>query len=485
MITEKTSSSQNIVKIEKTLRGSQTFYVKVTQKPFILTVKKQDQNAYKGEDNLSVQVYYGEVKMAEQTIPDDGVIDASGLKMTEQKSEIKIDDPKLGIYKVILQDKTENADVITTSIEVNQSLLVFSPRMFVVDEKPTALWTNAKKLTLFTSHAPSIQAVKLDNKYDLKVKKEGQSFDFNLNKPEATDNTKDLHRFDIPKNDLIINGDGYFAFSRETFFNPEPIDMVDLSTVSDSEKIDYIIANYQPVKKEGEWKVAQAYFDPKDIKIDGDKLYFSLESPELNSYGGEIVIDNLEVTVKKPAWLIKSEASPSPTPAAKIGKPNLFQKIALFFQNLFSKKKSASQSPSDNLSPTTEPSLTMQPSPTPDPKKEITIQVFNSGAGKGAAGRFADVLKNAGFAKAEATNAASFDLKNANVSYNEKDPKATKELIEEIIGLLKKSYDIVKEDTKAKESGIIKVTLGENPKEVTPTPRANTSTPTPKPTTKL
>ena len=274
---------------------------------------------------------------------------------------------------------------------------------------------------------------------------------------------------------MSINGDGYFAFSKESFFNPEPIKTVDLSTVSDIEKIDYIIANYQPVKKEGDWKVAQAYFDPKNIKVDGDKLYFSLESPELSSYGGEIVIDNLEVTVKKPGWI--KAISPTPKITEEKQAPNFFQKIINFFKNIFSKKK--------NLPPPPiEPSSTSKPTPTPDPKTVFTITVFNSGAGKGAAGKFATILNQAGFTHAEATNAASFDLKNASISYNIKDTKIEKKLIEEIIGLLKKSYDIVKEDGQAKETGV-KVILGENPKEITPTltktPEA-TATPTVKPT---
>lgn len=477
---ESVSPSQSGLKIEKTLRGTHTLLVKVDKKPLSLTVVKQDQNTYKGEDVLSIQIYNGQNKIAEQLIPDDGVTDAGGLTMAAQKGEIKINDIKPGIYQIVLKDMTESADTRIKSIEVNQSSLVFN-NIFILDEKPVTLWTNSKKIYMVTSHTAGIQTVKLDSKHDLKVEKEGKDFVFDLTNPDSkiasssAGNTPILHKLEISKNDLNIRGDGYFAFSKESFFNPEPIKSVDLSTVSDISTIDYIIANYQKAKKDGEWYTAQAYFDPKDIKVDGDKLYFSLESPELSSYSGEIVIDNLEVTVKKPGWI--KAISPTPKIAEENKAPNLWQKIINFFKNIFSKKNNVSKSVS-------EPSPTSAPTPTPDPKAMIAITVFNSGAGKGAAGKFVAILNQAGFARAEATNAASFDLKNASISYNEKNLNLKKEFIKEIVDLLKKNYDIVVQDGKAKESGL-KVILGENPKEVTPTltktPEA-TATPTLKPT---
>ena len=484
---ENSSSSQSSLKIEKTLRGSHTLLIKVDKKPFLLTVVKQDINAYKGEDVLSVQIYNGQNKIAEQIIPDDGVTDVSKLMMAPQKSEIKINDIKPGVYTIVLKDMTKNADILIKSIETNQSSLV-SNRVFIDDGKPTTLWTNSKEITMITSHATSVQTVKLDNNYNLKVEKEGKTFAFDLTNPESKTATSSaapvLHKLEIPKNDLNISGDGYFSFSKESFFNPEPIKTVDLSTVSDISTVDYIIANYQKAKKDSEWYTAQAYFDPKDIKVDGDKLYFSLESPDLSSYGGEIVIDNLEVTVKKPGWI--KAVSPTPKITEEKQAPNFFQKIINFFKNIFSKKENVSKPLSGSPTPTTKLSPTSVPTATPTPRFQdlIKITVLNGGAGKGSAGTFASVLKNNGFANPVASNAAVFDYKNVTIKYQETNSQPFKEVVAKIKKLLMQDYNFVTEERTGTEPMNITIILGENPKDVTPTP-VKSLTPTATPTTTL
>lgn len=485
-------SSQGNLKIEKTLRGTHTLLLKVDKKPLLLTVVKQDANNYKGEDNLSIQVFNSQQnKITEQLISDDGVTDAGGLAMASQKSEIKIDDIKPGIYKIILQDMTKNADVRIKSVEVNQPSLVFQKPVFVVDEKPVTIWTNSKKITMSTPHVEGIQSVKLDGKYDLKVEKEGKEFTFDLNNPDSktasssAGSTQTLHKLEIPKNDLIITGDGYFAFSKESFFDPEPIKTIDLSKVTDINKIDYILANYQAAKKvsssakasadEGEWYMAQAYFDPKDIVIDGDNLYFSLESPELNSYGGEIVIDSLEVTVKKPGWFSKPEPVKESV-SADDQKQNILQKaqewlgakwnqltnwVSNAWQKVFKKTPGAITITNPKLSPTPSPSPSPKPSPSPPPSptQKITnyVRILNGGAGQGSAGEFAKVLLGAGFTNVTAETADKTDYKNAIIKYKQEDEKVVAKLEE----LLKKDYQIIDKQKIATTSAGIVVIIGE------------------------
>ena len=498
---ESGSSSQGNLKIEKTLRGTHTLLIKVDKKPLLLTVVKQDANAYKGEDNLSIQIYdNNQNKLAEQLISDDGVTDIARLMMTPQKSEIKIDDIKPGIYQVVLKDTSEGDDIRIKSIEINQSSLVFQNPVLVVDEKPTILWTNSKKIEMLTPHTIGIQTVKLDDKYNLAIEKDSNKYVFDLNNPESkiatssSGNSLVLHKLEIPKNDLIITGDGYFAFSQESFFNPEPIKTVDLSTVLDINKIDYIIANYRPAKKvsssakasadEGEWYTAQAYFDPKDMKIDGDNLYFSLESPELTSYGGEIVIDSLEVTVKKPGWFSKPEPAKESVSATD-QKQNILQKaqewlgakwnqltswVSNVWQQLF-KKKPAEEAKADDkgaititnpkLSPTPSPSTSSKPSPlpSPSPTQKITnfVRILNGGAGQGGAGEFAKVLAAAGFTNVTAETADKTDYKNAIIKYKQEDEKVAAKLEE----LLKKDYQTIDMQKIATTSAGIVVIIGE------------------------
>ena len=320
----------------------------------------------------------------------------------------------------------------------------------------------------------SVQTFRLDNLYDLKINKSDVNYEFNLNKPESADNTKELHQLEIPKNDLIISGDGYFALSKESFFNPEPIKTVDLSTVTDISNIDYIIANYQPAKKEGEWYTAQAYFDPQDIKIDGDNLYFSLESPGLDTYGGEIVIDSLEVTVKKPGWFSnpvgekkQEEAKPA---AEKEGKQNIFTRafswggekikvvgkaIARPFVAVWNWTKGVFVGKSAKPTPTPTPSVRITPTPTPTSKPSPTatpsatptsaanvtllVRVLNGGTEKGAAASVAAMLKDNGFTNVVVDNADRSDYLGATIRYMPKDSEIVKKLEE----LLRKEYTTI------------------------------------------
>lgn len=455
---ENSSSTQNNIKIEKTLRGTHTLLIKVDKNPLSLTVVKQDANGYKGEDVLSIQIYNDQNKIAEQLIPDDGVTDNGGLMMTPQKSEIKIDDIKPGIYKIFLKDMTENADVRIKSIEINQSSLVFQSPVFAVDEKTTTLWTNTKQLKMITYHYTSVQTVKLDSKYDLKIDKSNENYEFDLNKPENTDNNKELHQLEIPKNDLIINGDGYFSFSKESFFNPEPIKMFNLSKLLNLDKIDYIIANYQQAKKDGEWYSALAYFDSKDIVIDGDKLYFSLESPELSSYGGEIIVDNLEITVKKPGWFTNTGGQKT----GGIVNTNIFSR---FFNWIGTKidvmKKSISNTfskpaPSPLITSKPSPIATQKPTPTSTPYTSILIRVLNGGAVSGSAGNVATILKDNGFTNVKAENSDSSDYKGVTINYRKDDIK----IVDKIELLLKNEYGSITKTPVASLSAEIIVILG-------------------------
>ena len=190
----------------------------------------------------------------------------------------------------------------------------------------------------------------------------------------------------------------------------------------------------------------------------------------MSTRGGEIVVDSLEVTVKKPGW-INTNKTASPLPNVEVEKrnPNFFTKIINFFKNIFSRKNGISQT-GDNPDRTPTLSPTSEPTQIIDPKTKIAITVYNSGAGEGAAGKFAAVLNAAGFTNVEATNAAKPYIKNASISYSQDDPKLINGIAQEIISLLKKNYDTVREDTKATESGKVKVMIGLNPKNVTPLP---------------
>lgn len=93
--------------------------------------------------------------------------------------------------------------------------------------------------------------------------------------------------------------------TKESLFNPDPLQTVEATTLKSLDSVDYLVGHYNKVgalDKDG-FLTASIFIDPKNITIDkNNKLYFSLESPGLDQFDGEIVLKNLEVTVEKPSW---------------------------------------------------------------------------------------------------------------------------------------------------------------------------------------
>ena len=292
------------------LRGTHTLNVLVDKTPFTFSVTKQDSNFYQGEDTMTIELYKGDRKIAETEIKDDGVTDKSQLTMLAQKETISIPDLEKGIYKVIIKDNSVGGDIYITKIETNQSKVVFLNNIFIVDKKPIKILTTIKVLSISTYHEDALQTVKLDNKANLAITAVKKPFVFDFDKLEASKSAslstiETIHTLDIPKNDLILSGKGYFALTKESLFNPNPLQTVEATTLKSLDSVDYLVGHYNKVEKPDKngFFTTSIFIDPKDITIDkNNKLYFSLESPSLDSYDGEIVLNNLEVTVEKPKW---------------------------------------------------------------------------------------------------------------------------------------------------------------------------------------
>ncbi len=478
VINPSSQKSEQLFSVSTPLRGTNTMYIKVDRTPFILNISKQDLNMYKGPDPLSVEIYKESDKIYQKTIPDDGIIEASNISMQPQKINIRIDTLELGIYKVLLTDQSRKSDVLISKIETNQlNFIFFSPVTFLGSSSAN-FWTNSTNITLRTGR--TLQTIKIDDKSNLNMDTLGKTFVYDLQNQKQLDiypkaavglQVKTaIHKLTIPKSDLTIKGDGYFAISKDSFFNPDPFNSIDLTSVTDTSSVDYIVANYQKVKKDGDWNIAQVYFDPKDINIDGDKLYFSLDLPGLSQAGGEITISSLEMTVNKPGWFnsANNNSINTSTPVATVTKTSegFLSRIVNFFKNLWP-FKSTTHSANSGQGKT---ELTNTPTPTPIPtlKDKLKISVQNGGGAAGIAAKYADLFKTEGFNNVESGNSPS-DIKNASISYNKAQEGELESTLSQIETILNNDYKTVNRITTA-DKDKINIILGELPK---PTPAAS------------
>lgn len=503
LYTNSNNDEKGQVFFNNSLRGTHTAYIKVNNSPLSITIEKRDLNAYKGADPLGIDIYKGEKKIYETVIPDDGNEDANNLKFVPQNKEIQIKDINSGIYKIDLIDKSDTGDISIKSIKTNQAKIVFASPIFVIDEEPTSLWSTSKQINFQTWHNEGLQIIKLDKLNSLEIKDRSKDYIYNFKKDNITSSsTSNVHLIEIPKNDLIISGDGYFSFDKNSLFNPAPFKATNLSNIYNLNDIDYIFANYQKVKVDGNLKTAQAYFDPKDIKIKGNKLYFSLDSPGLTGITGEYMIDSLEVTVDKPGWFdsTKQNSSVEQSNEKNSGNNNSFvrsitqpitetwDKVVNFFKGLWPFGGDEQKDEKDRTAePTSEP--TDEPEPTEIEKVKIKFEVLNGGAEPGTAGKFADILKNNDFTDVTTGNIGTKIYTDATIKYKEDKnlQDEQEEYIQKLTALLKKESYKVTQDQTATRSSIITVILGvkqsSTPKpilSITPTISSSPSA-TPKP----
>lgn len=460
---------ENLI-INAKLRGSHVFYVRVDYQPFKFAIEKFDQNAYEGEDEYKVTVFYNQNIISEKTIPDDGITDSSRLMAGPQRGEIEIPDAKPGIYKIDVSFLGQSSDAIISKIETNQEKLVAADNLFIINTEPTSIWTNAKTLTIGTPHPGFEQTLMLDDEYPLGIEKFNVRYNFDLDHPEGKENIKSVHKLKIPKNDLGISGENvFFAFSQESFFLPEILKSVDLSKLTELKDIDYILTTCPQAKKEGDWLVAETVFDPQKIRVEGDKLYFSLEAPELAKYGGELEIDYLEVAVKHNGFLGPKISPQKETPPAP-QKKNIIKEVLdklkslkLPSFDLFKQKPKSLVKPTGTPSPTrastATPTAVISPQSTIATASANQVKVFilNGGAEKGAASTSANALKDAGFTNVLVANADNFAYKNATIRYR----KENKNEADKISELLKKEYQTIEKKEISTTSAEIAVILGQ------------------------
>lgn len=479
------TGKQGSVATNTPLRGSHTMLVQVTRAPLIIQVAKQDLNGYQGEDTLKIAVSSGDATITEETIGDDGITDAGGLRLQPQEKTITVDKLEPGIHKVNLFGG-DKGDSLITRISINQQKVVFANNIFILGNKPTTLFTNAKKIILHTFHDTALQTVRLDDEENLIVDKSLKDYIFDLEALSDKDKTSSLYKLVSPKNDLIFRGDGYFALSEDAFFDPKIVSSVDLNTLTGWDGINYVLSTWPQAKQEGEWLVSEVSFDPAKIHLDGDKLYFSLEMPDFAKSGGELEIDSLDIEVKSDGILSKAgkEKKEEAAPASAEGKkPTIFSRFFGWVGRTATSVKNAIVSPfvsawnamkgffKKTTSPTPVPTPA-KPSPSTSPKPtgaatpsatpstsakyDLLIRVLNGGAEKGAAASAAAVLKNNGFTNVSADNAARFDYAGVTIQHRKEDGS----IADRIEALLKKEYGSVTKTLSATTTAEAVVIIG-------------------------
>lgn len=277
------------------LRGSHEYVTYIKNESFHLALRYQDINRTFGADEGYVRVIdeNGTV-MLEKTIIDDGNISED---QTYSSHDIVLDGRgwSEGVYRVELSG---TSDVMWRQFTTNQRYMAFKNRLYVGDDvgylstdRKTSFVTNSKSIAFETFHADSAHNVTL-----------GASI---VDVPRS----HELVRAMIPDagtvigitdaGDIKMTGEGKFALSAQSFFDPDPRSLT-AQTNLDDPTIRYVYTNLpEPIVNTNGWRTASSTFSLADLAKEAGAYKFALSLPGLATDAHTIDVHRFTVTFRK------------------------------------------------------------------------------------------------------------------------------------------------------------------------------------------
>ena len=288
--------------IDHTLRDNHTLYTYIKDEDLKFRIFKNDLNWYAGPDQLTVNVFDQKSgdKILTEIIADDGVEEVTSMPSVAQELELLIPDLSEGVYRL---EFNGGKDVLISKIITSQHLVVFATKLFLVDNeeyfadfvpssKPTTVFTDAKTIQFKTSHDTGLQQISVGSEL-LEIEA--------INRIHRLTDLKGIHQLNIPRNNLLIESDGYYAFAEDSYFYPFPENIIPIRYDTDVDSLDYMLANYSAPQKSGDLVTNSYTFRLDELNLDDEKnIRFRLSAPGLGEMEREIEIDKIKITLEKP-----------------------------------------------------------------------------------------------------------------------------------------------------------------------------------------
>ncbi len=291
--------------ISTPMRGQSVIYVYLQNEPFKMSFTKQDLNWYADPDVMKISVFKQQDKVFDASIDDDGNDSNDHQAGDPQSVDIQNPGPGLpenGVYKIVVES---SGDSVLTNITTNLHKIVFEGPVYpatnhdvypgiVQKTQANSLVTNSNGVNVQTYHQ-ALQTVQVGTQ-NIAITKQNQVYN-------STPLSALLTNIVLPKSDVIVNGAGYFAFSPDQFFIPSPYKVLQVNNAEDLAKVDYVITNYTPPRKEGDWLEAEPKFDLHDAIINKGKLSWMINIPGLKENNQTVDIKEIDMTLNKKGWI--------------------------------------------------------------------------------------------------------------------------------------------------------------------------------------
>ena len=280
--------------LDLTLRGEHELLTYIERERLNFTFDYMDMNRTLGEDPVTILVFdsAGEL-VAGKTNEDDGNTGAGGegSDMRNLHVEAELQD---GVYKIILK---VNRDIFFRRITTSQQKLTFLNQLFLGDEvgyqpapRQVSFITEAKNMSFETQHAEGVQEAAVAGA-SVSVEEPFLAVRHRVRAPGIVSAT-------VPKGDLLIRGAGHYAFSREMYFNPDPV-RLEWNTDLDALGINYVIATYMPPETEGDLVRARASFFTEGVPKIRGAWKFALSLPGVYDVGESIDVVSVKAVLRR------------------------------------------------------------------------------------------------------------------------------------------------------------------------------------------
>ncbi len=281
-----TSSSQTI---DLDFRGSYEFYTYIKEEDLEFEFQVQDKNENEGPSPININLFFQGKLIDNEYLPDDGVVEAIGEKTPPRRVSLKTEDLPEGVYKIELK---ANDDIITRQISTSQQKLSFANQVRLAEEaRSHEFYVTGRELSAQVSNPAYRQALVLDSE-ELPLTQAYKRFITKL----------DCHPcfLDTESGGLILSSDGVFSLSQEALIDPS-INRVDANLDVEREGIEYILAEYTPPEKKGDYRLARARFDLSSAYKEDGEYGLMLSVPGLRAEddsGQYIELEEIRVNLK-------------------------------------------------------------------------------------------------------------------------------------------------------------------------------------------
>ncbi len=288
---EEYQPTSSIQTIDASLRGHHEFKTYIKNETLSFTFHYMDMNREEGEDVVQVTVFNEQGQpVAEARAGDDGnasddAVVGYGLK------ELNLVAYRLpeGVYKVVMNT---TRDVFFRDIQTPQQKVVFLNTLFIGDEigyrepsEGATIYTESKRLRFQTRHAEGVQTITAgDQSLDIAQPYEWYTLTFI---------DEGLESMVVPVGDVEIVTEGKFSFSPSQYFNPDPVSLNAYTTIEQL-GVDYVLAQYQSPRQEGDWLVATVPFDVTDLYEEDQTWKFSFSTPLIEELGAKLLIHRID-----------------------------------------------------------------------------------------------------------------------------------------------------------------------------------------------